>query len=420
MRYMTRRLALTTTVPSLLAFASLTSIVRAQDPAPAATQPNPAGPPPAAPVEAAAAQPATAPVEVAPAPVAAPGAFDVQVDWGVGIRTELGFDPDEDPGPMDPPDEDGPFYAVGTNVRPYIAGQVHEYIKFEGNLDSDGLANIRVLDGVVKFEFHEYFNLWVGHFLPPSDRANLSGPYFQNAWTYPLGVHTYASDYAGRDDGLAMWGQVNGGQFKWQLGFFGMGPVGGTANPTFSGRVVYNVFDPEPGYYNSSTYYGTKDILAFGAALRHQPAPEGADDEAADTNWNLDALFEKTFAGAGTLDVEGAFYGFGGSEEGTSFSILGSFLFPDRIGIGQLQPMIRLQRVGWSDGDTFDTQYFGALTAPDGVDISQLTIDAGLHYIINGHNLRLAATVQHSSLSADDADSITNTILLLGAQLQAF
>jgi hypothetical protein len=314
--------------------------------------------------------------------------------------------------------EDGPFYGVGTNVRPYIAGQVHEYIKFEANLDSAGLDNIRVLDGIFKFEFHEYFNLWVGHFLPPSDRSNLSGPYFINAWTYPAGVHAFPSDYAGRDDGLAIWGQVNGGQFKWQLGFFGMDPP--TADPTFSGRVVYNVLDPEPGYYNSSTYYGTKDILAFGASLRHQPAPEGAPDTAADTVWNLDALFEKTFAGAGTLDVEGAFYGFGGADQGTSFFILGSFLFPDRIGIGQLQPMVRLQRAAWSDGDSFNTP-FGAVAAPADTDLSLLTIDAGLHYIINGHNLRLAATLQHTNLSADDgADDVTNTIFLLGAQLQAF
>jgi hypothetical protein len=417
MRYITRRLAHPIIAPCTLALMSSTSLVLAQDPAaPAAPAVDPAPAPPPATVEVQAqAQvqaPAPAPVEVAPAPVAVADAFDVKVDFGVGIRTELGFDPEEDPPPAGTID-DGPFWGTGVNVRPYIAGQVHEYIKFEGNLDSDGLDNIRVLDGVIKFEFHEYFNLWTGRFLPPSDRSNLSGPYFINAWTYPVGVNIYASEYAGRDDGLAIWGQVNGGQFKWQLGFFGMSPP--TADPTFSGRVVYNVLDPEPGYYNSSTYFGTKDILAIGAALRHQPAPEGAADEAADTTWNLDALYENSFAGTGTLDVEGAFYGFGGADQGNSFFILGSFMFADKIGIGQLQPMLRLQRVWWNDTDTFD-----GITPPAGDDASRITIDGALHYIINGHNTRLAATIQHESTSVGDADSVTNTVFLLGAQIQAF
>lgn len=405
MSYMTRRrLAHLTLAPSALALVSLTSSVRAQDPAPAA---EPAAEPP--PAAADPAPPPAAPVEVAPE-AAAPLGFDVKLDVGVGVRTEFGFDPDEE---VPPDEEDGPFYRMGSSIRPYIAGQVHEYIKFEANLDSENLGDVEVLDAVIKFEFNDYFNLWTGYFLPPSDRSNLSGPYFINAWTYPGGVHAYPAVYAGRDSGLAVWGQVNGGQFKWQLGFFGMSEP--TADPTFNGRIVYNVLDPEPGYYNSSTYYGTKDVLAIGAALRHQPAPEGEPDEAADTVWNLDALYENTFAGTGTINVEGAFYGFGGADQGTSFFVLGSFLFADPVGIGQLQPMIRLQRAGWSDNDTF-----GGIQAPADEDASLLTIDAGLHYIINGHNTRLAATIQHQSLSVADADSVTNTVLLLGAQIQAF
>jgi hypothetical protein len=208
---------------------------------------------------------------------------------------------------------------------------------------------------------------------------------------------------------------VNGGQFKWQLGLFDMG--GGTPDPRFSGRVTFNVLDPEPGYYNSSTYYGTKDVLAFGAVLHHEPAPEGAPDEAADTIWNLDALYENSFAGTGTLNVEGAFYGFDGADSGTSFFALASFLFQEPVGIGQLQPMVRFQRAGLGEGDTF-----GAINMPlpPDTDASITTIDAGLHYIISGHNARLAATLQHESISVGDADSVTNTVFILGAQIQAF
>lgn len=411
MRYISRRRAPLTVVPSAVALLGLASFAHAQEPV---GDPAPA----AAPAVTAEAAP-TATVEVAPPPqaeeAAAPGGLDIKVAFGLGLRTELIFDPERetDPDAVPPTTDDGPIYSMNHNLRPYITGQVHEYLKFEGNLDSDA-ENIRVLDAVLKFEFHEYFNLWAGHFLPPSDRANLSGPYFQNAWTYPTGVHLYPSGFAGRDDGLAVWGQVNGGQFKWQLGLFDMG--GGTPDPRFSGRVTFNVLDPEPGYYNSSTYYGTKDILAFGAVLHHQPAPEGAPDEAADTLWNLDALYENSFAGAGTLNVEGAFFGFGGADAGTSFFALASFMFQEPVGIGQLQPMVRFQRGSVSDGDVFSDR----LAAPPNDDASITTIDAGLHYIISGHNARLAATLQHESVSVGDADSETNTVFILGAQIQAF
>jgi hypothetical protein len=349
----------------------------------------------------------TAQAPAAPAP--APSFFDVKLAIGLGVRTEFTIDPDR------PAPDDAPVYTVGYDLRPFISGQVNKYIKFEGNLDSNTDDDIVVQDAIIKFEFNDYANIWTGHFLPPSDRANLSGPYYQNAWNYPTGAHIYPSAAFGRDNGLAFWGQINGGQFKYQVGLFGMDAPDGTPDPRFAARVVYNVFDPEPGYYNSSTYYGTKKILAFGAALQHTPQSDGPPANDADTIWNLDALWENTFGGAGTLDVEGAFYGFGGADQGTSFVLLGSFLFPDKVGIGQFQPMLRLQRAQWSDGDSFN----GTDTLP-GQDASLLTLDAGIHYIINGHNARLAATLRYNTLSLTGTDSVNDTVITLGAQIQAF
>jgi hypothetical protein len=346
-----------------------------------------------------------------PPPASAPS-LDVKLDIGLGLRTEFTLDPDRDPA-------DAPVYIMGYDLRPYISGQINRWLKFEGNLDSQG-NNIRVLDAVLKLEFGDYFNIWTGHFLPPSDRSNLSGPYYLNAWAYPSGVNGYPNEFAGRDDGLAYWGQYNGGVVKWQLGFFGMGGAG-TPDPRFAGRVTVNLFDPEPGYYNSSTYYGTKDILAFGAVLQHQPAPDGAPDEAANTVWNLDALFEKNFAGVGTLDVEGAFYDFKGADQGTSFFLLGSFLFPEKVGIGQFQPMLRLQRAAWDEGESFPGAPAPVPTPlPADTDAALLSIDAGIHYIVNGHNTRFAATVRYNSLSVGNADAVTDTVIVLGAQIQAF
>lgn len=354
----------------------------------------------AEPVTVAATTQTTQPVVPAESPL------DVKLDIGLGLRTDFTFDPDRDG------DDDAPVYIIGYNLRPYISGQVHRNIKFEGNLDAAD-DDVVVLDAVLKFEFNDYANFWVGRFLAPSDRANLSGPYYQNAWVYP-GVNAYPFSYAGRDEGLAYWGQYEGGVVKWQLGVFGMEDAG-TPDPRFAGRVTVNLFDPEPGYYNSSTYYGSKNILAFGATLQHQPAPEDAPDEAANTLWSLDALFEKNL-GPGTLDLEGAFYGFGGADQGTSFFVLGSFLFPERVGIGQFQPMLRLERLALQEGDP---NPFGGPPLPeDGA--SRLGIDAGLHYIISGHNARLAATLRYTSTTVGDGDAVTDTVIILGGQIQAF
>jgi hypothetical protein len=46
----------------------------------------------------------------------------------------------------------------------------------------------------------------------------------------------------------------------------------------------------------------------------------------------------------------------------------------------------------------------------------------GLHYIISGHDARLAATLTHTSFDTgiEGADSITDTVFIFGGQVQAF
>ena len=76
------------------------------------------------------------------------------------------------------------------------------------------------MDAIGRFEFNQYVNIWAGRFLPPSDRANLYGPYYANDWTpYADGVADYYPNVAiGRDNGVAYWGDF--GLAKVQLGLF--------------------------------------------------------------------------------------------------------------------------------------------------------------------------------------------------------
>jgi hypothetical protein len=327
------------------------------------------------------------------------------ISVGAGLRTS--FNSVEDAAPSGT-DRSKDF--VLDSIRLYINAQVHENIKFEFNTErfDDGIDDdIRVLDAVAKFSGSDIVNVWMGRFLPPSDRSNLSGPYFLNAWDFPF-VQQYPADFAGRDDGIALWGQVNGGQFKYQVGAFeGLGDVAGGPNQDdnllYAGRVVVNFWDPEPGYYNSSTYYGAKNILALGAVIMTQSDALGTAIAPGDfTGWNIDGLLERRIAGGGVVTVEAAYYDYDrdnvvGSPDSDGYFLLGSYLFPQKLGIGQLQPMVRYQEL---DTDTVgDTERW----------------DIGLNYIIDGHNARISILYADVDAPGSLADV---DIFRLGVQLQ--
>ncbi|MEN3951781.1 porin [Iodidimonas sp. SYSU 1G8] len=335
------------------------------------------------------------------------------VSIGAGVRTS--FNAIEDGAP------DGSW---STNfdldsARLYLNGQVHKWIKLEFNTEIDGDDDIHIMDAIVKFEFNDYFNVWAGRFLPPSDRANLSGPYYANVWGFPM-VQGYPAIFAGRDNGLAIWGQTGGGKFKWQVGVFEgcssgknscskSGDVFPTKSyssdsPLFAARLVYNFLDPEPGYYNSSTYYGTKDILAVGLTFMHQAKATGDTLLWGDyTAWSVDVLFEKPVGNGGAISLEGAYYNYDADGldttliDGEGFFVQGAYLFPGKIGFGQFQPVIRYQQLDRDDAIPDSKKW-----------------DGGLNYIIDGHNARLSIMYGHEDRKIGPSiDSI-----VVGVQLQ--
>ena len=85
-----------------------------------------------------------------------------------------------------------------NSLRFYLNGQASEHISFMVNTDINyggtlfvcpedgscgaGFGNqgneIQVLDAVAQIGISDKFNIWFGRHLPPSDRANLHGPFF--------------------------------------------------------------------------------------------------------------------------------------------------------------------------------------------------------------------------------------------------
>ncbi|HTO98582.1 MAG TPA: hypothetical protein VMK66_16145 [Myxococcales bacterium] len=315
------------------------------------------------------------------------------LNYGVGIRVGGGYTTQAGNEGMGVPTLD---------VRPYIGAQVAPWLKFSGNLDLNNTDNstIHVLDALGQFEPSELFNVWMGRFLPPSDRANLSGPYYQNAWNYPTTVNGYPSIYAGRADGAAVWGQVNHGQFKYQAGIFTVDPSVPFSQAIYAGRMVYNFLDPEPGYYNSSTYYGSKDVLALGGTIQYKKTDDPAGEKKF-VGFNFDLLFEKKLIASDVLSLEGAYYNFdqgnAAANQGWSYYGLASWLFGDKLGPGRVQPMVRYQHA-----------------VPAGGGDANQTIDGGINYILDGHNARVGLAVQ----TTVPAVGSTYTGFQLGVQIQ--
>jgi len=259
------------------------------------------------------------------------------------------------------------------NIRLYVNAQVHKDFQVEFNTEYDGSGDIMVLDAVVKYSPRPYFNIWMGRHLPPSDRANLDGPFFLNAYDYPALVSQYPAIFAGRDNGVLVNGDIKGGKFKYAFGIYeGMGSFGTGDTLLYAGRGVVNFFDPEPGYYNSSTYYGEKNILALGVAFQHQAdvvLVNGNPDSF--TGFNVDLLFEKKLSNMGAATIEGAWYNYdyqGQFGDGSGYLAEGAFLFSKQVGIGKFQPYFRYQD-------------FQAIDA----------IDTGVNYVIRGHSARVSA-----------------------------
>ena len=317
------------------------------------------------------------------------------------------------------------------SVRIFTGGEIIKGIKGTANFERTPNENLRILDAYGQVELYESFNIWMGRMLPPSDRANLAGPYYANAWQYPGVVSQYPQIFAGRDTGLTVWGKPLEGKLTYAVGAFkGHNNVAGGSNDSdnllFTGRIAYSFLDaePAPAYYVSNTYYGAKDIFTLGASFYSQGDGVGTATNRGDyQSWNIDALFEKKISGGGVITAEGAYYNYdlngkrdcgdglagavacpgggdnvGGLVAGKAYLATLVYLIPGKVGIGQFQPYVRYQKFDRDVGGTKNEQ-----------------TDFGVHYVMAGHNARITAV--YSKLKDPLATTVKRDQFILGLQL---
>lgn len=304
------------------------------------------------------------------------------------------------------------------SVRLYTGGQLSKIVGFTFNSDVGRnelgeIDSLRAYDALVRFEFNDYFNVWAGRMVLPVDRSNLAGQYYMGIWDFPI-VNNFPSYIAGRDNGVAIWGQTGGGKFKYQVGAFqgcnGDAPCATGSNrsddPLIAGRLSFALWDPEPGYYPATDYLGQKEILSFGVSTALQKDATGTVNDPGDySSFAIDGLMQKKIWTGGVVSLEGTYYYYDTDHKetplvsGSGYYVLASYLFPDKVGIGQVQPVARYQSLDRNDG---------------GYDVRKWEI--GANYIIKGHDARLSAMYSRTDLKGDGEGSSDG--FLGGLQLQ--
>ena len=293
-----------------------------------------------------------------------------------------------------------------NSVRLYVSGTAAPKTKFMFNTEYDGPGNhLVVLDAAGQFEISDKFNIWVGRMLPPSDRANLYGPYYSNEWAvysdsiqdgYPFVSGT------GRDNGVLYWGQFD--KVKVSAGAFDGASATGDKTVIGAGRVQVDFWDPEGGYYLNGTYYGAKNLFALGVAGQVQ----GSDKSA----WSADLLLEKKVPGGGAFTIESEYAKYsklGGynaryAESDGAYG-LASFLFPQAMGMtGKFQVLGKYAKANFSQGlTTVDKSY------------DQQTTELNFNYVLKDFNARIMLFYKDTRFSAIQTN---NKQVGLGFQFQ--
>lgn len=334
------------------------------------------------------------------------------------------------------------------NIRLYINGQIFKYLKLEFNTDCQTCNNggeIRVLDAIGKIEYDPMINLWMGRMLVPAERREMNGPFFSAVYDmFRTGTPFEPSDYNvtiqsngnsagsyGRDDGATIWGAVYENRFQYAVGFFRGLRNGANQNDNilYAQRFAFNFLDVEknPGYYTSGTYYGKGgDIFTIGVSNQYQEDGAGtATDPGNFRGTTVDVLYEQNINGgdSGVLTFNGEYknYGISGGYgmaqrqsatpgfdlfEGNAYDISAMYLVPDKVWIGQFQPYLRyVEAMPFNSSDRNNWE-------------------AGLNYVIDGHNAKLSLVYNYSDMFTKGLNYTSTATgshvssILLGFQLQ--
>jgi len=191
----------------------------------------------------------------------------------------------------------------------------------------------RLIDAWVSLNIDPLFKIYAGENMAPASRQNLtsSGAHMTidrpgiNYKTLTWGTrsltafanNTFSDADAGlrgeadvRDLGVTLFGGKQVGEavsFKYYAGVYDGIQQAGEDNQRLTGRVQFNIWDPEPEYFNSATYLGGKKTIGVGASIDSQKeVATSADKGDVDYGFYTLDVFGEIPIGHGSLTFEAA------------------------------------------------------------------------------------------------------------------
>jgi hypothetical protein len=290
--------------------------------------------------------------------------------------------------------------------RLIVQGQITKWVSYfmeteQANWGKGGdwsaSAAMFVQDAFVRFNFSQHFMLSVGMLLPAFARNFFTSAAAMHIMDYHSALAKYpsvgatATSPAWRDMGVQLSGLFAKQKLEYRLSLTNgqserlwsgirddMDDT--TRTPRVTGRVSYNFFDPEVGFFPAGTYLGKKKVLSVGVAFDAQrngvafhsnktatanPLTGMANyyGIAGDVFWDL-PLGRNRFTGA----LGWLYYGGSGKDRvGTATTdsdadnpTAGTGVYLDvGYAIGKWEPMLSFDYFSPKSGETFDDQFVG-------------------------------------------------------------
>jgi hypothetical protein len=218
-----------------------------------------------------------------------------------------------------------------------------------------GSGPMYIQDAYLQFNIHEAFNIVGGMILTPFIHNGAQGATSLHTLDYHADLMKYPNNTnkVWRDNGVMFRGFLFKKHLDYRISITngvndGTTMVAATATapavvartgecPRFSGRLQYNFFDAEEGFFLAGTYLGKKKILSLGFAYDAQPKVYGWDKG---TYWALGGdVFVDLPMGKNRLSGQLNFVGYGGDNNPTRGK---GMLFDLGYAIGKWEPIVAL------------------------------------------------------------------------------
>lgn len=281
-------------------------------------------------------------------------------------------------------------------VRLLVGGQLTKDLSFFVETDSPNLGkslaagtknsqpSLYLQDAYVEWKRSDRFQLNAGLMLMSISRNGLQSA--ASLMPVDYGPYTFAHSGAtqsnvGRDTGIQAKGYLANKKLEYRAGI----SQGMRDTPNrelrFTGRLMYNVFDPETGFFYTGTYLGKKKVLAFGAGVEHQHDYLG---------YAADVFLDYPLpSGAITAQIDHIRFDGGdflkSLKEQRSTLVEAGYL----IGKTNLQPVVQYSTRTFSNGGGAEENRIGA----------------GLNYFFKGHNANVKAIYNRIDLDGVDTSN---------------